>query len=91
MGTTSAELMERLEDEYGEDETAELLEVLVVASVRTRKPPTSVQEHDDDADYDAPDEERSWTYVHLRSSEDSWTRQLGLAAAAVLSIEERTS
>lgn len=81
IGINTAELMETLETSYADDDTAEVVEVLSIAVVRTRRKPDTAEWEDREGE--------SFSFIHYRASEPSWHRQLGLIEAAKWAIADR--
>lgn len=78
IGITTAKGMEALESEYGHDETARVVEVVVIVAVHTDTPPNEEWEQNEDG----------YSFVHTYASEGPWYRQLGLVEAGSQAISE---
>lgn len=80
VGQNTAELMEALEEAYADDETAEVVEVISVAVIRTQRKPDT----EEWADHE--DQGHGYSFIHYRASEPAWHRQLGLLEAASFAV-----
>lgn len=78
LGINTAEIMETLEERYEYDESAEVIEVMTIALVRTTAPPPGRE--------DEAEPEEGWTFLHYRCSEAGWHRQLGIIEAAKAAV-----
>ena len=72
VGNTTAELMDHLGNIYGEDDTAEIREVMVIVMVSTENTPEGFEES-----------EKGYSMIHFRASDPIWPHQFGLLHGAL--------
>lgn len=81
IGQSTAEFMETLEDRYANNESAKVVEVMVIVQVERDL------EEEEKIDDDSDDDDSTWSSFHYHSSDKMWSHQRGLVQAVVNSLD----